>query len=1034
MRSRLCGILSLMFFVQFALAQEIIISGVVSDKYGLLPDVSVIIESTAQGTRTDFNGNYTIQANIGDTLRFSYVGRSSISKIVGSNNIINAFMVEQSDVLDEIVMTSLGIQRQKKTLTYQADEVPSEELEIVTPTRSAMGLTGKVAGLQINVQDNGVNPSTQIILRGLRSISQSNTALIVIDGSISTQGAFDDLNPLDVASINVLKGSAAGILYGSSGSNGALMVTTKKGKEGEKFSIGLNSTITFDNVSYMPDFQTEYGMGWDGDYNPLENTNWGPPFDGEVRQIGPIFSDGSFQAVPYELVEDNLLDFYNTGTTFQNTLYFSGGGKNSAFYLSIGDERTDGVIPSDTYSRNTFRVNASQTLGKLTLSLNSSYLRDETSVVGSRLGTYELSFYDLMLMVANNIPLTEYIDWDNPKSFGYADNYYNGYIESPYWAIGTNRNNDTTSRLVANIQASYDIKEWLNFTGRLGINTANGYGKDYRHAQSYDTTLQPYKGYTSSFVIESEFQFNSYSADIIFDANFDIGELFSINAIFGATSNTTKSRNSSIRANDLSIPGFFDISNGTGTPIVSLDESEKRTFGFFADATIAYKDYLYLNLAGRYDYTSTLPEDDNNYFYPAIGLSFILSEAVSSIGDKDTYVKFTVSNSTTYNDLGAYQINETFSQAESFPFGSLNGFDKSKTAVDPDITKEKINTTEFGANLAFFKNRLTFDAAYFITKSTDLITLITPSLSSASSSILTNIGEIQSNGIELTLGGAILRSENWGWNASVNFSSNESIVNDITEGVSEIKISDIGELGVGYLSPGELGFYAIVGEAFPQIKATSYVRDPQGRIVIDPADGNPLIGPLKNMGKTIPDYILGLTSTFRWKTISLSATLDYRTGHVYYELGSDTMEFYGRSVASVSYDREDFVLPNSVIETSPGVYVENTDITITGGNLSYWTDHYWLIKENYVKDASAFKIRELALNYELPNKFLHSSPIKNFKIGLIARNYFSFLPSENRFSDPEFQNPNVSSNAIGVGGFYQSPPTKSLGVNINIEF
>ena len=352
------------------------------------------------------------------------------------------------------------------------------------------------------------------------------------------------------------------------------------------------------------------------------------------------------------------------------------------------------------------------------------------------------------------------------------------------------------------------------------------------------------------------------------------------------------------------------------------------------------------------------------------------------------------------------------------------------------ITKEKINTTEFGANLAFFKNRLSFDAAYFITKSTDLITLTTPSLTSSSSSILTNIGEIESKGIELTLGGSILRSEDWGWDANVNYSSNESIVKEITQGVSEVKVSDIGELSIGYLTPGELGFYAIVGEAFPQIKATSYVRDPQGHIVIDPVDGNPIIGSLKNLGKTTPDYIVGLTSSFRWKALNLSATLDYRTGHVYYEFGSDMMEFTGRSVASVSHDRQDFVLPNSVVETSSGVYVENTDITVTDGNMLYWMDIYWQIKENYVKDATAFKIREVALNYTFPKSLLNKTQfINKLTIGFVGRNLFTSFPGQkNNFSDPEFKNSGTAANSVGVGGYFTSPPTRSFGFNVNVEF
>jgi outer membrane receptor protein involved in Fe transport len=480
----------------------------------------------------------------------------------------------------------------------------------------------------------------------------------------------------------------------------------------------------------------------------------------------------------------------------------------------------------------------------------------------------------------------------------------------------------------------------------------------------------------------------------------------------------------------MNIPGFFDISNGTGTPITSIDESKKRTYGFFGDATLGFSDYLFLNIAGRYDFTSTLPEDDNNYFYPNFGLSFVLSEALEGMRDTDTYMRFTLSNSTTYNDLGPYQINETFSQAEGFPYGPLNGFEQSPVAVDPNISKEKINTTEFGANLSFFKNRLTFDAAYFFTESTDLITNISPSFSSGSSSILTNIGKVEGTGLELTLGGRILQSQDWGWDLSVNYTSYESIVKEISEGVDEIAmyINDL-----EYYSTGEVGFYAIVDEAFPQIKATSYQRDSLNRVIVDSETGVPLKGDPKKFGKTTPDFILGMTTSLRWKTLSFTTTMDYRTGHVYYDIGDDANFWTGRSPTTVEYDREDYVFPNSVIETSPGVFVENTDVEIDD-SFFYWIEQYGQIRENFIKDATSFKVREMALNYEIPHKYLDHTSIHRLQIGIIARNYISYFPGENTFSDPEFQNQTVNENAIGIGGYYQPPPTKSLGFNINIEF
>ena len=1033
MKLKLVGVIFLMVCTlnQTLCAQETTISGIVSDEYGVLPNVSVVIQASTFGTVTDFNGYYELQAQVGDTIVFSYVGKQTQKEIVGTTQTISINLIEQATQLQDVLLvTSLGIERPKKTLAFQADKVKAKQLVTVTPTRAAQGLTGKVAGLQINNQDHGVNPNTQIIIRGLRSITQSNSALIVIDGSVATQEAFDDLNPLDIESINVLKGTSAGILYGSLGSNGVLIVNTKKGLPSQKFTVGLNSTSTFENVSYMPDFQQKYGMGWAGEYYPVENTNWGPLLDGVIRQIGPTFEDGSFQEVPYEAVKNNLLNFYNTGSTFQNTLYFSGGGKNSSFYLSIGDERKKGVVPDDSYNRNTFRVNASQKLGKLTLNLNSTYLTDKTNQIGSKLGHYDAPLSILLYQVATNIRLTDYKDWQNPESYAYADNYYSGYSENPYWAIGTSRNNDSSHRFLANIQAIFEINKWLNLTGRLGMNNSYGNGKDYRAAQSYNPDLQPGKGYVPSFVIESDFQFNAYTFDLLMDANFEIGKSFGIHAILGGTSNSTASRSSSIQANDLSIPDLFDISNGTGTPIINLRESQKRTYGFFGDATVGYKDLLFLNLAGRYDFTSTLPEDENSYFYPSLGVSFVLSEALPSLKESSTYIKLTLSNSTVYNDLAPYQINETFTKADGFPFGALNGFEQSSVAVDPNIRKEKINTTEIGLNLSLFRNRLIFDAAYFSTASTDLITYATPSFTSGSSSFLTNIGKVEAKGVEFTLGGSILKSTDWGWDLSMNFTSYESKVKEIAEGINEITmyVNDL-----EFYSAGEVGFYGIVGEAFPQIKASSYVRDPSGRIVVDSQTGIPLKGDLKNMGKTTPDYILGLTSTLRWKTLSFSTTMDYRTGHVFYDIGTDATLWTGRSPVTTAYDREAFVVPNSVIETTPGNFVENTDIK-TSGDAIYWIEHYGGIRENFIKDATSFKIREMALFYEIPNKILQNTPIKLLKIGLVARNYFTYFPADNSFSDPEFQNQTVNENAIGIGGYYQPPPTKSLGLNLNIEF
>lgn len=667
-------------------------------------------------------------------------------------------------------------------------------------------------------------------------------------------------------------------------------------------------------------------------------------------------------------------------------------------------------------------MNATKKIGNLKLGLTSNFLKDKTSVVGNTIGNQDRPLYWFILNTASNIPLASYKDWRNDL-YSSPDGYFNGYYENPWWAIDNNRNDNQTSRLTANISAAYDFNKWLNFTARAGVNTTSGIGKNWRSRQVYDKTLQPAANDISSFVEDREFQSLSYTTDALLSAKLDITSDIDFIGLLGASTSSISNRDSFIRANNLSIPDFYDVSNGTGQPEINVAESNKKTFGYFADLTFGFKKFIYLNLQGRYDYTSTLPEADNSYFYPAAGLSFVITEAFPSLKDSSlSFGKLTFSNSTVYNDLGAYQINETFSQSNGFPFGSLNGFSQSGTAVDSNISKEKINTSEIGANLAFFKNRLRIDASYFITKSTNLITFTTPSVSSGATNYLTNIGEIEGKGIELTIGGTVLKSNDFSWDLNVNYSKNEAVVKSITEGVDEITVTSNGTYGV----------FAVVGEAFPQIKASSYVRDPQGNVVIDAASGNPLVGSLKNLGKTTPDYIVGLTSSINYKNWNLSTTMDYRTGHVYYEQGSDVMEFTGRSIESVSSNRQDFVFPNSVIETSPGVFVPNTNIPVTDGRQDFWTNTYNEIKENYVKDATAFKIREVALNYDLPKNYLAKTALKSLRIGFVGRNILTLLPKENRFSDPEFNNTN--SNAIGVGGYFQSPPTRSFGVSINAEF
>ncbi|MDX9695029.1 MAG: SusC/RagA family TonB-linked outer membrane protein [Bacteroidales bacterium] len=1028
--------LAFLLFVGFTVQAQMQISGTVTGaEDGLpIPGVSVVVkDNTTIGTTTDIDGKYSLTIpSSAQALIFSFVGMKSQEVLINGRSVIDIKIEAEFLEMDEVVVTALGIKREKREVTYQTQKVSDSELNRMAPTKAGAAMAGKVAGLQINVQDNGVNPSTQIILRGLRSISFDNQALIVIDGSIATSSAFDNLNPNDIENISVLKGATAAALYGSRAGNGVLIVNTKTGEAGQKFIVGINSAYTLEQVAYMPKFQNEYGTGWEGAYDNVENTNWGPRFDGTLRQIGPTMPEGypvETQMVPYAPVKDNLLDFFETGDTWNNTIYLSGSNETSKFYASFGDQRSSGIVMNDEYRRNTVRVNASKKVGKVEVGVTSSFFTDYQNVVGSTIGDQDRPLYWFLLNTSANIPLSTYKDWSNPLSYGYADNYYNAYYQNPYWAVGTNRNIDYTNRLIGNLNLSYDVFEWLNFTGRIGLNNIWGDGKNWRAEQNYNADLQPSHSHVSSFVEETEYSRGTYTGDALLTGNFSFLDNFTLKAILGGTIYSTDYKWNFVRADNLSIPGFYDVSNGTGSPTVQVDEEKNRNFGFFGDFTLGFKNYVFLNFSGRNDWTSTLSEGNNSYFYPAVGLSFVATDAIDMLKNNNvlSFAKVTLSNSTVYNDLPAYRTNEVFSKHVSFPYGDINGFLLQTGAVDPDITKEKLNTTELGLNLGFFQSRISLDFSYFKTMINDLIVATTPSITSGAGSYLTNIGELESNGIELSLSGNVINYRDFKWDLNFNYTHNSTIVNEIYEGLDEIAVVAQTEIPIGV--------YAVVGEEYPQMKSNVYERDPQGRIVIDPATGWPkVLEAQAMMGRTTPPHIYGLSTTLSYKGFAVSATFDYRTGHVYYEQGSQQMEFTGRSLASVSANRQDFVIPNSVIDNGTE-YVPNTNIQVQNGRQTYWTDVYNAVGENYVKDATALKFRELSVSYDIPKKYIQKLSLNKVTIGFIGRNLMTWLPEENCFADPEFNNSTANNfNAIGVGGYFQSPPTKSYGFNINIEF
>ncbi len=1041
MKTKFNGILTLLlaFTVHFAFAQKTV-SGTVSDETGPLPGVSVLIQGTQTGTETDFDGKYSLTANQGDVLVYSFMGKKTKSVTVGAASVYNVTLEDSSEVLEEVVITgAMGIKRKAKSIAAGTENVSKEQLVQTSPVTVTSALVGKVAGMDIATGNNGVEPTTRIVLRGNRSLTGNNEALVVIDGVIAPKSALSALNPNDVASVNVLKGAGAAALYGPRASNGALIITTKSGAGSEGgFDINLNSSYSFEQVKFLPDLQTKYGSGWNGTYDPIENTNWGPQLDGQVKPIGPeLIIDGALSGTRQMetfSAKNNIADFFNTGSTINNSLSVSTGNKKSSFFFSASDARVAGIVKDDKYNRNSFRANITNKLSdKFSVRIGANYFRSNKNVVG-RHGKQTRPLYWYVLNTPTEIDLTKYQDWKNDL-YSTPDNYYNGYYENPYWIIDNARNTNDLSRLRANMHLSYDVADWFNLSYTLGTNNYNYESKNTRGGVHYvrNDISSSARGNITPSVGDYESRSNEIQSDLMGNFNFDINDDISTKFTVGNHVETYKGKSISLSGSDLFVPDFYNSSVLTGEYNGSEYTSETRNYAVFGDMTLSYKDYLFLTATARNDWFSILKSPKNSIFYPSVGMSFVPTDAFKGSGDKSSilsYMKLFANYAEVGGKgvIGAYSNQETFSVPGNFPYGSTIGLTLPNTIVSDDLSLERTKSTEIGINTLFLKKRIGLDFVYYKTQSVDQTLFAGVSSAAGGTQLLTNVGDVQNTGYEVDLKLRPFENpEGFTWDLAFNYAHNTNEVVSLSDGANELKI-------YGYTDD-SAGLYAIKGKPFPQLKASAYARDDQGRVLIDPATGNPIkAAQTKEFGTTVAPNIYGLRNDFAYKNLRLSVVADYKTGHVFYNSVVSALEFTGRLG---NRPREPFVFPNSAYEVTPGVYEANTNIPVsqagnTGLYEAFWGEIYGDINENYVTDASALKIREIALTYEVPNKLISKTAIKAISVGVIARDLFMFRPASNVYTDPEFYS--GSTNAVGFGNQDQTPPTGSYGFKLNVKF
>ena len=1069
--------LLVMLVPMFTFAQQITLKGkVISQDDGLaIPGATVKVKGTTDGALVGADGTFSIKADKGATLVVSFIGYLSKEvKITGNTIIIN--LASQTRALAEVtVTTAQGIKRQARSIGYSVATIDNKTLNEGKPVDVANGLTAKVSGLQINLVSNGINPSTRIVLRGARSIKGNNQALVVVDDVITNSDILATLNPNDIESTTILKGANASALYGADGANGVIIVVTKKGTNGTPL-ISYSFTGQVEALSYLPPQNTQFGSyggeaagtsnnfaGGAGQYpatdrngfylyQPYENQSFGPQFNGKIVPLGgPVqihHKDGSTTLdtlkVPYSYHGKGVRDWFNKAYTIQHDFSFSNGNKDNGFYFSVQDVNKTGIVPNEKYERTGFRVNGTNKKGIFFINYSANYSRISSQQVA---GTYSngSGYYFNASQTPGQVPVNLEKNIDSP--YGDVNGFYSSYATNPYWQANHSFNRGKDDRFLGSVAIGVKPTEWLTLTARTGI-TYDGFSTKYtRDAVNFSPFALTDPTGTGTVPFSTKFapaqtslsagNAAQISADFLANVKKKFND-FTFDLTLGATTKDNTLKYTSLSANALVIPNFFNISNVQGVPSYNETTTQRRLIGAFADLTVGYKNWLFLNLTGRKDYTSLLSIANRSYFYPQANLGFVFTDALPFLKDNKilTYGKISGSISKVYQvSIPEYSLRNYYVLGAGFPYGSQAGYGQSSSTLDPNLKPEQTLAKELDLELGFLDNRINVKAAYYKENTKDQTLPVDISAATGFTSAQINTGELENQGYEFDLNLTPVVSLNNGfrWNFGANLSIVQNKVLSLYKGLSELAI--VNNRGTSFGTASDI--YAIVGSPYPILKTLDFLKDKMGRVIVDPNTGLPSVDPkLQNVGQTNPKYRLGLNTSFSFKGFTLTAVGEYRAGNVILNGIGQSLDFTGTNAHSTQNGRQRFVWPNSVLLNADGTSSPNKNITVNDGGYTLWSgllNSAGAAGTPYVTSAAFWKLRELSLNYTFPQKLLDQTKfIKKASIGLVGRNLLLWRPKSNTFTDPEFSEDN--SNATGYTTVNQTPPTRLYGITATISF
>ncbi|KUJ60416.1 SusC/RagA family TonB-linked outer membrane protein [Flavobacteriaceae bacterium CRH] len=1022
-----------LFGFQNLQAQSTTIKGMITDaSSGIpIPGANVVVKGTKTSVSTDFDGKFSINVpNQSAILVFSYVGSTSKEVPVAGQTTINVTLGADTHQLGEVVVTALGIKREKKAVTYSAQNIDVAEVSQARSLNVANSLSGKVAGLNYSTTSNGVGSSSRITLRGNRSLNGNNQPLYVVDGvpisngtttgnpDIDTGGTtqpdgISNINPEDIASMTVLKGPSAAALYGNRASNGVIIITTKSGKAG-KTSVTLSSNFMASTAYNLTNFQNEYGQGDGGVYNPISVSSWGGKLDGSQVSAWQLQRNPNYSGpatTDYSPQPNNVIDFYKTGYNLANTISVTTGNEKAQGYFSYTNTRAEGIVQGNALDRHNLNLRLTSKLSdKFSLDVKTNYIVQN---IDNLLRTGEESIGTSAYLLPRSIKFNEYRDFEYTDASGQLQQNY--FIDeagspggNPYWsALRDDSRDDKRNRFIGLASLKYDITNTLSLQVRTGLDQMTNKNVRNRYAtKAFNNNLG---SYSESTELVSEF-----NTDALLSYKEKFGD-FTIGLNAGA--NMLKQSSSALTSGGvLSKRNYFSLLN-VATATSTSTMSEKQVNSVYGFSQIGFRNYLFLDLTARNDWSSALPSQNRSFFYPSVGLSAVISDMVT-LPEVISFAKVRGSYAKVGNDTDPYQTSSQLSY-----IGGNGGMLYSQTtAANPNLKPEMSSSSEFGVDVRFLKNRLGLDFTYFNTKTSDQIFYINTPESSSTSRAVLNGGDIENKGIELTLTATPIQTENFSWDIMANYASYKSKVTSIYDNREELIIGDGRLVRSKVVKGGEYGDLYIKG----------FQRTPDGQVIVNAA-GIPLATDDFSVraGNFNPDWTAGFKNNFRYKDFSLSFLVDFRIGGEVISYTQARQAGLGVSDVTLAGREGGIVVPGVVGTTTGGV------TTYTPNTTSITAEQYWTaigqrtpVAEPFIYDATNIRLRELVFGYSLPKRMLQSTGFASIDFSLVGRNLFFFV-NKAKYFDPEAGA--GTGNLQGIESF-NIPSTREYGVNVKFGF